>query len=169
MTKETKTGVFKKWATVENKPIQEAKKFEFFEDEVLIQIFVKYPSNLTLVGADGSLSTMQEKMKKVFPIAKVIAVGKQCSRDYKVGDLVSVPDIYAQMIPNAAWRRYMETRDDTAKQWHGPIPEHFIPLLEVKWEMNQFFLNKLGPQKDHQRNIYLVPTSQTKCRVNGLV
>jgi len=86
MTKETKTGVFKKWATVENKPIQEAKKFEFFEDEVLIQIFVKYPSNLTLVGA-----------------------------------------------------------------------------------MNQFFLNKLGPQKDHQRNIYLVPTSQTKCRVNGLV
>lgn len=155
----------------DDRVIEDAKAYHFFEDELLIQVYSDYPENEKgMLGLDGTVNGFLEDNKKTYPFAKVLAIGDKVERKLAVGQIVTIADDMLVKIVNPKYIEWEAARKDTAKTYigvNGKQPKRLLnATLDLKWNRLKFFLNKLGEQELHQKDIYCLPSPMIKSRIN---
>jgi len=160
----------------------EYKNFNPLQEKVIVKLFKFAPiDNKNALGTSQILieSPLDGKWKsssiaqneKIFPICKVIKVGKYIT-DIKAGDVFTVPvsDIVGDdMNPEFMW--LVQNFGQQGK--HGSmtkIPENMrqrIPKLEKNWERYKFSLpDRIGDETDDDKLVYLIPLLKLEAEYN---
>lgn len=90
---------------------------EFFGNGVLCRVFRYEPEDIItpILGADGK-PLVNEKRRRVIPIAKVIKKAKDCDLPVEPGDLVALSDDLIGFQDNPAFLQFMiETNGEMSK------------------------------------------------------
>lgn len=163
MTEEVKKA-FQEWKD-DNSAVEAASKYEFVGSKVLIRLFYfdppKKDSSLIIGGdaATGLIGIQSDKAKdvevrsgfKLFPIAKILAVGNGVTGEYsklKPGDIAVVMDDIKGTHLNPKWLDYMEKGGPNARpKITSAPPPQFIGNL-AQWARDIFALDKFKAKYD---------------------
>lgn len=163
MTEEVKKA-FEEW-TQDTSGIEEAKRYDFIGSKLLLRLFFYDPpkkEKSLIIGGEATqsiLGSAADNIKgkeisakfQIFPIAKVLAVGKSVTGEFenlKPGDLVTVMDDIKGTHLNPAWIDFMqEGGKDRRPKITSVEPPQFIGNIS-QWKRDIFMLDKFKERPD---------------------
>jgi len=174
MNKKTIAKDFKKWLKEDH--IKEYENYEILTDRVLIKLYFfnasKYEKKETKLYVDmTSDKSIKEKVgSELFPVGKVLAVGKKSDTDLKPGDLITVSDIMADSKLNPEWVDYRAGIKEKPSLKHEIAqPPKYIGYIR-QWKDYVFLKDKINPNMDQEdAYTFLLPERYilTKYNING--
>ena len=115
----------------------------------------------------------QLKERRLFPIAKILAVGNNLPKEYssyKVGDIVRISDSLLKPKQNPEWEAwYKETNGGQAKGIESVQPQRYVYGFEIFSSNNHFKLNPFASAEDISTEdlfTYYIGSSYVKCKMD---